>query len=136
MRETNSCIATFVAVFVSFFALPPLRAQSNSNAALASAVKKVMDRPEFKRANFGIEFYALDTKTVVYRRDADNFFVPASTTKTLTEGALLATLGKDYRFHTRIFRTGKIDKKGHLKGDLILVASGDPNLSNRVQPDG
>src|SRR5205085_9999245 len=63
-------------------------------------------------------------------------FVPASTTKTLTEGTILAKLGADYRFHTRVYRTGSIDKHGALKGDLILVASGDPNLSNRIQPDG
>src|SRR4029077_12772617 len=56
-------------------------------------------------------------------------------TKLLSEGTLLATLGKDYRFHTAIYRTGPIDKKGRLKGDLILVASGDPDLSNRIQPD-
>src|SRR4029077_20098136 len=35
-----------------------------------------------------------------------------------------------------IYRTGPVDKHGALKGDLILVASGDPNLSNRIQPDG
>src|SRR5213083_44648 len=63
-------------------------------------------------------------------------FVPASTTKLLTEGTLLAKLGADYRFHTRIYRTGPLDSKGKLKGDLVLVASGDPDLSNRIQPDG
>ena len=68
--------------------------------------------------------------------NANKLFVPASTTKTLTEGTVLAKLGADYRFHTVIYRTGPIDKKGTLKGDLVLVASGDPNLSNRIQPDG
>jgi len=95
-----------------------------------------MNRPEFAHANFGIEFYSLDTGKVVYAFNADKLFVPASTTKTLTEGALLAKLGADYRFHTRIYRTGPVDSKGKLKGDLILVASGDPNLSNRIQADG
>src|SRR5580765_3839502 len=110
-------------------------AVGQQSQALGSAIQKVMDRPEFKRANFGVEFYALDTGNVIYSHNPDKLFVPASTTKILTEGALLANLGKDYRFHTKIFHTGKIDKKGHLKGDLILVASGDPNLSNRIQPD-
>jgi PBP4 family serine-type D-alanyl-D-alanine carboxypeptidase len=94
-----------------------------------------MDRPEYKHANFGIEFYDPATNTVIYSFNADKLFVPASTTKILTEGALLANLGKDYCFHTKIFRSGPIDHKGRLKGDLILVASGDPNLSNRIQPD-
>ena len=113
----------------------PICSQAQQNSTLASAIQKVMDRPEYKRANFGIEFYALDAGAVVYSYNSEKMFVPASTTKILTEGALLANLGKDFRFHTKIFRTGKIDGKGHLKGDLILVASGDPNLSNRIQPD-
>src|SRR5713101_5831583 len=113
---------------------PPSHAQSESS--LSQRIQKVINRPEFAHANFGIEFYSLDTGKVIYALNADKLFVPASTTKILTEGALLAKLGADYRFHTRIYRTGPIDSKGKLKGDLILVASGDPNLSNRIQPDG
>jgi dihydroorotase/N-acyl-D-amino-acid deacylase len=117
-----------------FFQPSPVRAQSE--ASLAQRIQKVMSRPEFAHANFGIEFYSLDSGKVVYALNADKLFVPASTTKTLTEGTLLAKLGADYRFHTRVYRTGPIDKKGTLNGDLILVASGDLNLSNRIQSDG
>src|SRR5580704_5116974 len=120
---------------VSFFCMSrAIHAQSNSS--LADRIQKVISRPEFAHANFGIEFYSLDSGKVIYALNADKLFVPASTTKTLTEGALLAKLGAEYRFHTRVYRTGPIDKHGTLKGDLILVASGDPNLSNRIQPDG
>lgn len=108
-------------------------AQQPSN--LASSIQKIIDRPEFKHANFGVEFYDLATNTVVYSLNSDKLFTPASTTKLLTEGAVLAKFGKDYRFRTAIYRTGPIDNKGRLKGDLVLVASGDPNLSNRIQPD-
>jgi D-alanyl-D-alanine carboxypeptidase/D-alanyl-D-alanine-endopeptidase (penicillin-binding protein 4) len=104
--------------------------------SLESRIQKVMGRPEFARSNFGIEFYDLETGKVVYALNADKLFVPASTTKLLTEGAVLAKLGPDYRFHTCVYRTGPIDKHGTLKGNLILVASGDPNLSNRIQADG
>ena len=93
-----------------------------------------MSRPVFAHSNFGIEFLDLQTGEVVYSLNADKMFVPASTTKLLTEGTVLAKLG-DYRFHTFLYRTGPIDH-GTLKGDLILVASGDPNLSNRIQPNG
>jgi len=109
---------------------------AQSEASLSQRIQNVISRPEFAHANFGIEFYSLDSGKVVYSLNADKMFVPASTTKILTEGTLLAKLGADYRFHTRIYRTGLIDSKGRLKGDLILVASGDPNISNRIQPDG
>ncbi len=124
------------AIFLFLFCLPIPQAHAQSEASLAQRIQKVISRPEFAHANFGIEFYALDTGKVIYALNADKLFVPASTTKILTEGTLLAKLGADYRFHTRVFRTGPIDSKGKLKGDLILVASGDPNLSNRIQPDG
>src|ERR1700738_3516758 len=114
--------------------MPSLRAQSP--VTLAERIQKVMNRPEFARANFGVKFVSLDTGKVLFSLNSNKLFVPASTTKLLTEGTVLAKLGADYRFHTRIYRTAPIDKKGKLKGDLVLVASGDPNLSNRIRPDG
>ena len=113
-----------------------LAVQAQSTDSLSSRVEKITARPEFAHSNFGIEFYDLDSGKVLYSLNPDKLFVPASTTKLLTEGTLLAKLGPTYRFHTFIYRTGPIDKHGTLKGDLILVASGDPNLSNRIQPDG
>ena len=111
-------------------------ARAQTPDSLSARIDGVMSRPEFRHANFGIEFYSLDTGRVLYALNADKMFVPASTTKLLTEGTLLAKLGADYRFHTRIYRTGPLDSKGRLKGDLVLVAGGDPNLSNRIRPDG
>jgi D-alanyl-D-alanine carboxypeptidase len=128
------CSAAFC--FAVLLIVAPRSLHAQATASLADRIQKVMDRPEFARANFGIEFYSLETGKVVYSLNANKLFVPASTTKTLTEGTVLAKLGADYRFHTVIYRTGPIDKKGTLKGDLVLVASGDPNLSNRIQPDG
>ena len=119
-----------------FFCLHPAPARAQSDLSLAQLIQRVISRPEFVHANFGIEFYSLDTGKVIYSLNSDKLFVPASTTKILTEGTLLAKLGADYRFHTRVYRTGPVDKHGALKGDLILVASGDPNLSNRIQSDG
>src|ERR1700738_1330207 len=114
--------------------MPSLRAQSP--VTLAERIQKVMNRPEFARADFGIKFVSLDTGKVLFSLNSNKLFVPASTTKLLTEGTLLAKLGAAYRFHTPIYRPDPIDKKGKLKGDLVLVASGDPNLSNRIRPDG
>jgi PBP4 family serine-type D-alanyl-D-alanine carboxypeptidase len=109
---------------------------AQSDATLDQRIKKVTSRPEFAHSRFGIEFYSLDTGTVVYELNAQQLFVPGSTTKLLTEGTALELLGGDYRFHTKIYRTGPIKKDGTLDGDLILVANGDYNLSNRIQADG
>jgi len=130
LRCMKFCVVAFVMLFYS------AQSMAQSKEPLAARIDKIVSRPEFAHANFGIEFYALDTGRVIYKLNADKLFVPASTTKLLTEGTVLSRLGPDFRFHTRIYGTGPIDAKGRLKGDLVLVAAGDPNLSNRLQADG
>ena len=117
---------------------PPASAPAAPPAAatLAERIRRVTARPEFRHSQFGIEFFSLDDNTVIFSENPDKLFVPGSTTKLLTEGTTLSLLGADYRFHTRIYRAGTLAPDGTLAGDLILVASGDPNLSNRIQPDG
>src|SRR5262249_58550593 len=90
---------------------------------------------EFHNGLFEIKFYWVHGGKTLCELNADKLFKPASTTKLLTIGTALQTLGADYRFHTCVYRTGPI-KNGKLEGDLVLVASGDPNLSGRIQPDG
>jgi len=102
---------------------------------LASRIDKIMARPEFKHATFGIAVLDADSGALLYGKNADALFVPGSTTKLVSVGAAIGLLGPDYRFHTRVYRTGPV-VDGTLDGDLVLVASGDPNLSNRARPDG
>jgi PBP4 family serine-type D-alanyl-D-alanine carboxypeptidase len=101
----------------------------------AETVKRVMARPAYRHSRTGIAVWSLDTGKTVFALDSDKLFTPGSTTKLFTEGAALTLLGPDYRFHTPLYRTGKI-AKGVLHGDLVLVASGDPDISNRIQADG
>jgi N-acyl-D-amino-acid deacylase len=112
----------------------PLHAQSAPT--LPERIQSVMMRPEFAHTSFGIEFYSLDRGQVLYQLNPNKLMVPGSTTKLFTEGTVLELLGGDYRFHTGVYRTGPLKKDGTLDGDIVLVASGDPNLSGRIQPDG
>src|SRR5438105_11154396 len=83
---------------------------SQETAALPARIQAIMSRPEFAHSTFGVEFYSLDTGKVLYNVNPDKLMVPGSTTKLLTEGTLLESLGGDYRFHTRVYHTGKIKK--------------------------
>ncbi|HET7295466.1 MAG TPA: D-alanyl-D-alanine carboxypeptidase/D-alanyl-D-alanine-endopeptidase [Vicinamibacteria bacterium] len=104
--------------------------------AVDAAVDAITALPPYAHATIGIEAIDLATNEVVYARSADRLFIAGSTAKLVTAGATLALLGPDHRFHTRVYRTGPVDTRGVLHGDLVLVASGDPNLSNRQRPDG
>jgi serine-type D-Ala-D-Ala carboxypeptidase/endopeptidase (penicillin-binding protein 4) len=74
------------------------------------------------------------TGEVLYSRNPDAYFMPASTAKLFTTALALATLGPDYRVRTTIASSGAIDSDGVLKGDLVLIGRGDANLSNRKFP--
>ncbi len=107
---------------------------SGATALLAQRLRPILGRTEFRHATWGIEFYSLDDDRAVFALNPNQLFSAASTTKLLTTGTALRLLGADYRFHTRVYRTGAVDAKGALNGDLVLVATGDLNLSGRIQP--
>ena len=127
--------ALIISLTIGAASSAPIRGQP-VNGSLAQRIERIISRPEFRHALWGIEFYSLDTKQPLYTLNADKLFTPASTTKLLTEGTALSLLGADYRFRTRVYRTGPVASDGTLNGDIVLVASGDPNLSGRMRSDG
>jgi PBP4 family serine-type D-alanyl-D-alanine carboxypeptidase len=140
-RKHRSGDALTLAALILFLAATPLSwsregLAQKQQSTLGAKIAEIAGRPEYRHATFGVEVYSLDDDKVVFALRGNELFTPASTTKLLTEGTALELLGADYRFHTRVYRTGPVSGNGTLKGDLILVASGDPNLSGRIQPDG
>lgn len=125
-----------VLALVAALATLPTRSLAQSDPALAARIAAIIDRPEFRHALWGIEIYDADANRPLYVLNEDKLFTPGSTTKLLSAGTALAKLGPAHRFSTKVFRTGLISPTGTLNGDLVLVASGDPNLSQRMQPDG
>jgi PBP4 family serine-type D-alanyl-D-alanine carboxypeptidase len=104
--------------------------------AVTLSLNQIAAQPRLAHAIVAGEVYDLDAKRVLWSRNPRTLVVGASTTKLLTNGTTLALLGPGFRFTTPVYRTGPLDEHGVLHGDLVLVASGDPNLSQRIQPDG
>ena len=102
-----------------------------SQATFAERLNEIMARPEYAHAVFGVALYDLAERRIVYGLLNRWLFAPGSTTKLLTVGTALATLGPGYRFRTPIHRTGPLHD-GTIDGDLVLVASGDLDLPGRV----
>ncbi|HWE38966.1 MAG TPA: D-alanyl-D-alanine carboxypeptidase/D-alanyl-D-alanine-endopeptidase [Isosphaeraceae bacterium] len=99
-------------------------------------VEAVLKAEGYRHGGWGILVVEKGTGEVVYKRDADRMFAPASVTKLFTTAAALDDLGADYRFRTPVHRRGEVESDGTLDGDLILVASGDLCLGGRTGPDG
>ena len=99
-------------------------------------IREVMERPRYQFARWGLLVEDLRTGQVVQQLNADEFFLPASSTKMFTVAVALDMLGDDHRFVTPIHRSGNVDAEGVLAGDLILVGAGDLTLGGRDKPDG
>jgi D-alanyl-D-alanine carboxypeptidase/D-alanyl-D-alanine-endopeptidase (penicillin-binding protein 4) len=102
---------------------------------LPARIGAIIDAPEYKHSRWGLLVTEADSDRVVFERNCDQLFAPASTTKLYSCSSALHYLGADYRFETPVFRRGSIDD-GRLHGDLILVASGDLTMGGRTLPDG
>lgn len=117
-------------LFTSFLTTIP--AFSQESGGLLRHITQVTSKPILKHSTLGMEVYDLTDNKVLIAINEDKLFNAGSTTKVVTEGVALALLGENYRFHTRVYHTGKITPDGTLEGNLVLVACGDPNLSGRV----
>jgi D-alanyl-D-alanine carboxypeptidase/D-alanyl-D-alanine-endopeptidase (penicillin-binding protein 4) len=102
---------------------------------LESRIENVINTAPYQNGQWGILAVDADTGKVVYERNADRMFCPASVTKLFTTAAAWLDLGPDYRFRTPVRRRGEIDENGKLRGELILVASGDLCLGGRAGAD-
>lgn len=115
-----------------------LLAPANLSAtdALDARVEAVLKAPAYATGHWGLLVVDAKTGAVVYEKNADQLFCPASVTKLFSTSAAFAELGADHRFKTPVVRHGKVTDAGVLTGDLILVAGGDLALGGRSAKDG
>ena len=126
------------ALLVLALAAPPgaaARETRKASPTLAGAIDRIVDRPAFAPALWGIEVRDLRTGRVLYARNASKNLTPASTMKLVTTAAALDALGPDARLRTTVETAAPLDASGRLSGDLHIVGRGDPGLAERG-PDG
>lgn len=85
---------------------------------------------KLRGAHIGVKVYSIADKETAYRLDANTAFSVASNMKLATTAVALAKLGKDHKLKAALYRRGRV-VAGVLKGDLVVVGLGDPNISGR-----
>ncbi len=104
-------------------------------AGLVKQLDQLFDAPIWSNAQWGVQVLDLDTSEILYQRQPGKAFLPASNLKLYTTAAAIKTLGTNYRYETKLYANGPVLKDGTLKGDLVVVGSGDPSISGRYNPD-
>jgi D-alanyl-D-alanine carboxypeptidase/D-alanyl-D-alanine-endopeptidase (penicillin-binding protein 4) len=88
------------------------------------AIDSVQSKPEYERSDFGLLVADRDTGEILINQNSDKLFTTGSIMKTFTASTVLSEYGTDYRFRTKVFRRGKVNKRA-LKGNLVLAGAGD-----------
>lgn len=97
---------------------------------LTAEINRVLADSAFVNANWAVLITNMDTQEILYQRNANKSFLPASNAKIFTTAAGLDQLGPDYVYTTRAYLKGDIEN-GILQGDIIIRGAGDPVIGGR-----
>lgn len=122
---------------------PPARVESKSagaqspNAAeeLAREIDRAIDESDLASARWGVQVSSMSDGKVLYQRNADKLFTPASNMKVYTTGVALDLLGADFRWRTSVYANSQPEAGGRISGDLILYGRGAPDFVSRSQDE-
>ena len=103
--------------------------------SLTEAIEEVLSQPRYTHSSWGFRVEDRDTGEVLFDQDGEPMFTTGSILKVFSTSTALHLYGSDHRFRTPVFRTGPVNG-GAVRGDLVLVASGDFSMGLREQPDG
>jgi D-alanyl-D-alanine carboxypeptidase/D-alanyl-D-alanine-endopeptidase (penicillin-binding protein 4) len=127
LRNGSRPIAALLAAAV-LFGSSTATTIANASPAQTAAIESALDAPTLAGAHAGVLAVDAENGTVLYARNADDDFVPASTLKLVVGSAALARLGATFTFATSVEAAGSI-AGGTLDGDLYLRGGGDAQLS-------
>jgi D-alanyl-D-alanine carboxypeptidase/D-alanyl-D-alanine-endopeptidase (penicillin-binding protein 4) len=100
-------------------------------AQLGGAIDRVIERPQFAHARWGVVIQSLSSANTLYARDRTRYFIPASNTKLLTTAAALRQLGSQFRIRTSVYSLGNTPNSTALR----VVGRGDPSLKDAQLQD-
>ena len=126
----------FAVLIVGALLFPPATqaaAAARNPHSLAQSIDAILRASPAGRGFWGIEVVRLSDGEVLYARNPQRLFQPASNMKLFTTAAALGTLGPDFIFRTTVESSAPPDAEGRVP-DLVLVGRGDPNLGSRVLP--
>lgn len=105
-----------------------------SASELGRNINRLIDESDFAAARWGVFVISLRDGRVLYARNAERAFAPASNMKLYTTAVALDLLGADYRWRTSVYAEREPDQDGTIAGDLTLYGRGAPDLASSAQP--
>ncbi len=120
------CTVLYSCTTSSTIEVPPLPSPKPSEAVqrLQAKIEATLNDPSLVSSNVGVKVVSLVTGEVLYERDAEKLYHPASTMKLITAATALTKLGPNHRFHTTLYADRL--EGSRVLGNIYLKGSGDP----------
>ncbi len=109
--------------------------QQNSQQNRQQYIQRIMHKPIYKQATWGLRVVDLTTNQVLIDQNSNQSFFIGSVRKIFSVGELMDAVGPQHRSITTVHRDGEV-VNGELKGNLVLIASGDLTMGGRTNPNG
>ena len=105
--------------------LPPAPPKpSEAVQRLQAKIAATLNDPLIASSNVGVKIVSIKTGEVLYEKDAEKLYHPASTMKLITAATALVKLGPNYRFHTTLYTDRLEDSQ--ILGNIYFKGRGDP----------
>ncbi|HET6616707.1 MAG TPA: D-alanyl-D-alanine carboxypeptidase/D-alanyl-D-alanine-endopeptidase [Gemmatimonadota bacterium] len=117
-----------LSLLLSLPACTPRSIRGSSGPSLVESIARAVADPSLAHSGIAILVVSLDRGDTLFAREQDRLYTPASNRKLFTAASALHWLGPDYRFSTALLTTGPV-AGDTLRGDLVLVGHGDPDLA-------
>ncbi len=107
-----------------------LVSQSPTDKVLQRSIDEVINAAGSTSGRWGVFVTSLRDGRVLYARDADQPFVPASNMKLFPTAVALDLLGAGYEWRTSVYAKSFPNKDGNIESDLVLYGRGAPDLTS------
>jgi serine-type D-Ala-D-Ala carboxypeptidase/endopeptidase (penicillin-binding protein 4) len=104
-------------------------------AILRNDLSAIFTTPQFERSFWSVLIRSVGSSDDMYALNAGKLMMPGSAMKIVTAAAAAERLGWNHRFETRVVAAAPIDA-GIVRGDLVIIGSGDPGISERSDQPG
>ncbi|MDQ3142553.1 MAG: D-alanyl-D-alanine carboxypeptidase/D-alanyl-D-alanine-endopeptidase [Bacteroidota bacterium] len=103
------------------------------SANIQSAISKFTDENYLKTSSIGISIIDMRNGQLVGQFNSNKSLIPASSQKILSSAAILDVLGKDFRYQTNFYLSGRFLEDSSFYGRLLIKPSGDPSFCSPYQ---
>lgn len=131
MIKNLNCILIFLSALIFISCSASREKEKIEDQKIQSEIERILYSDSLlSNSNFGIIVKSLKENKIIYEKNSEKNFNPASNVKIVSAFSALNELGPHFRFETKLYTNGEI-QNNVLNGDLFVWSNGDPTFYTR-----